>query len=91
MYVIDRAGKGFIVINTSKPFERGHTHLKSLKMAKTIVCNVKNNKMPKTRNHYLLISHIRLSSDDGYIGKINELLRVRQSKGKRSYYNCMRG
>jgi hypothetical protein len=80
----------FIVWNTLKPFsengKKGHGHIPSLKMAKTICYNVADNKFPKSRDHYILISHIRCSNDEEYISKIEQLLDVRRQKGKTMSY-----
>lgn len=77
---------GYIVYNTKKPFESGHTHLKSFGMAKVIINNVINKKNPKTNNMYLLESHIRLSNNEKYISYIKHLIDVRKCK-KDEYFN----
>ena len=38
-YIILRVKKGYIVYNTKKTFENGHTHLQSFEMSKTIIDN----------------------------------------------------
>lgn len=77
---------GYIVHNTRKPFENGHTHLNSFSMAKVIVNNVIHKKNPKTNNIYLLESHIRLSEDEKYISYIKHLIDVKKCK-KDEYFN----
>lgn len=77
---------GYIVHNTRKPFENGHTHLNSLNMAKVIVNNVIHKKKPKTNNIYLLESHIRLSEDEKYISYIKHLIGVKKCR-KDEYFN----
>lgn len=71
---------GYIVYNTNKPFEKGHSHLKSFEMAKVVINNVIYEKKPKTGNIYLLESHIRLSDSDKYITYINGLIEVRKCR-----------
>lgn len=71
---------GFIVYNTKKPFEKGHSHLKSFEMAKVVINNVIYEKKPKTDNIYLLESHIRLSDSDKYITYINGLIEVKKCR-----------
>ena len=71
---------GFIVYNTKKEWEEGHTHLNSFDMAKTIISNVINNKKPKTNNLYLLRSHIRISDNSKYTKYIEELIKRRYIK-----------
>lgn len=78
---------GYIVYNTNKEWENGHTHLDSFDMAKTIISNVMKHKKPKTSNMYLIKSHIRLSNDPEYIKFIEELIEVKKSKNKQVYRN----
>ena len=77
---------GYIIHNTSKPFEEGHSHLKSFEMAKVIINNVIYKKKPKTSNIYLLESHIRLSNNDKYVSYIKHLIEVKKRK-KDEYIN----
>ena len=84
-----KSGKkiGYIAYNTRKEWEEGHTHLESFNMAKTIIDNVIKHKKPKTKNLYLLQSHIRLTDDPSYIKFINELVDAKKNKKKTSYRN----
>lgn len=86
-YIILAVKKGYVVYNTTGPFEKSHTHLRSFSMAKTVIDNCIRKKMPKTRNLYLLSSHIRISTDDKYINMIEELIEVKESKDKLKYRN----
>ncbi len=79
--------KGYILYNTKKQFEQGHTHLHGFSISKTILSNVKYRKIPKTHDLYLLKSHIRVSDDDNYIRKIEQLIEVRTNKTKVNYRN----
>ena len=81
-----RKQKRIIVRNMRQEFEY-HSHVDSERVAKTICNNVVNKKFPKTRNHWLLISHIRVSDDPEYTKKIEKLLEVRRDKGKKYFYN----
>lgn len=78
---------GFIVYNTKKEWEEGHTHLNSFDMAKTIISNVIKNKKPKTNNLYLLRSHIRISDNSKYTRYIEELINTKRSKSNNKYRN----
>ena len=78
---------GFIAYNKKKGWEKGHTHLNSLDMAKTIINNVSKRKKPRTNNLYLLRSHARLSCDDKYAKFIEELISSKKNKGKKTYIN----
>lgn len=84
-----KSGKkiGYIAYNTRKEWEDGHTHLESFNMAKTIIDNVIKHKKPKTKNLYLLQSHIRLTDDPSYIKFINELIDTKKNKRKINYHN----
>ena len=78
---------GYIAYNTRKEWEEGHTHLESFNMAKTIIDNVIKHKKPKTKNVYLLQSHIRLTDDPSYVRFINELMDAKKNKRKVGYRN----
>ena len=84
-----KSGKkiGYIAYNTKKEWEEGHTHLESFNMAKTIIDNVIKHKKPKTKNLYLLQSHIRLTDNPLYVKFINEIIDAKKNKRKSSYRN----
>ena len=84
-----KSGKkiGYIAYNTRKEWEEGHTHLESFNMAKTIIDNVIKHKKPKTKNLYLLQSHIRLTDDPSYVRFINELIDAKKNRRKINYHN----
>lgn len=86
-YIILAVKKGYIICNTTMPFDKSHTHLRSFSMAKTIIDNCIMKKTPKTNNLYLLESHIRISNDAKYIRMIEELIEVKESKDKLKYRN----
>ena len=72
-YIIIRKYTGYIIINTKKDFNKGHTHIKNYNMAKTLINLVKNNKLPKSNNSYILDSLIRLSDNKEYIKELEKL------------------
>ena len=84
-----RSGKkvGYIAYNTRKEWEEGHTHLESFNMAKTIIANVIGHKKPKTKNSYLLHSHIRICDDQEYVEFIEQLMETKKQKGRHEYIN----
>lgn len=87
-----RNGKhSFIVINTKKGFDKGHTHLNNYKQAVYIISCVKNKKIPKSFSKYLLISLIRLSADAKYTSEVEELINTREQKGKKANYHNQGG
>lgn len=92
--IIKPSSGGFLVINLTKVnkygFEKAHTHIKSKMVARTIKNNVMYNRFPKTRNQYLLTSHIRVSNNENYIKKIEQLIDTRKNKGNQKYVNCQK-
>ena len=65
----------YIVHNTNKPFEDGHTHINNFNTAKYLAYLIAYKRMPKN-NHlsfYLIDSLIRLSDDNKYINKLKDL------------------
>ncbi|SKC49174.1 hypothetical protein [Maledivibacter halophilus] len=92
--IIKPSNGGFLVINLTKlnkyGFKNAHTHIKNKMVAKTIKTNVMYNRFPKTRNQYLLTSHIRVSNNENYIKKIQQLINTRNNKGKQQYINCQK-
>lgn len=83
-----KSGKkvGYIAYNTRKEWENGHTHLESFNMAKTIIDNVIKHKKPKTKNLYLLQSHMRLSDSEEYDKFITDIVESK-NKNKCNYKN----
>lgn len=63
-----------------------HTHVHSLKLAETIVNNVCSEKIPLHSHSRTLVSMMRLSNNESYISKINELLDTRRQKGRKQPY-----
>lgn len=64
-----------------------HTHLKSKYFCKKLIDYVVSEKIPKRVSNYILMSCIRLSTNENYIQKISALLDMRKSKTKQFYYN----
>ena len=63
-----------------------HTHMKSKQLAKTVIHNVCYGKIPLNSRDYTLISMYRLSNDEKYRSKIQEILNTRKQKGKKDNY-----
>lgn len=65
-----------------------HTHVKSKKLAETIIKNVCSEKIPLHSHSRTLVCMKRLSDNNEYIKKIDELLSIREQKGrKQDYFN----
>ena len=78
---------GFIVYNTKKNWENGHSHLNSRAISESVIKNVIYKRKPKTNNLYVLKSHARVSNDEKYIKFIENLIEVKRSKEKNKYIN----
>lgn len=89
-YIILRVKKGYVVYNTKKRFENGHTHLQSFEMSKTIIDNCIKKKRPKTNSLYLLESHIRVTNDSKYKKILEEILDSKQDRTKDNKYHNRR-
>ena len=63
-----------------------HTHVKSKRLAETIISNVCSEKIPLHSHSRTLVSMKRLSNNKMYIKKIDELLNVRKQKGRKQPY-----
>lgn len=63
-----------------------HTHVKSKRLAETIISNVCSEKIPLHSHSRTLVSMKRLSNNKMYIKKIDELLNVRKQKGRKQHY-----
>ena len=63
-----------------------HTHVKSKHLAETIINNVCNEKIPLHSHSRTLESMKRLSDNEKYIKKIEEILEVRKQKGRKQHY-----
>lgn len=79
-FIVFRVGDGFIVHNTSKAFEEGHTHIMNYNTAKHIIDLVSHKSIPHHLSRYLLTSLVRLSDDEEYRNKVNSLLYNKRKK-----------
>lgn len=88
-FIVLAVGHEYIVVNREKIFKDGHTHLQSFKQAMYIVNMALSKRLPKHLSAYLLTSLIRVSDDEDYKQKIQELLDTKQDKrrGNAGYHN----
>lgn len=86
-FIILRASKGFIVYNTKKEWESGHSHLRSFKAAKTAINLVRKGKMPRSRGFYYLTTLQRIATDERYVARIEQLKTTRRQKGRKQVYH----
>lgn len=75
-FLILRANKEYIVLNTKKEFEVGHTHIRNKRTAKYLIDCALKKRIPKSFSYYLLTSLQRISTDDKYIQKIEKRKEV---------------
>lgn len=64
-----------------------HSHFQSKQLAKKVIHNVCTGKIPLNTSDYALESMRRLSNDEKYCDKIQQLLDTRKSKSKKFYFN----
>lgn len=64
-----------------------HTHVHSKHLAETIINNVCSEKIPLHSHSRTLESMKRLSCNEKYIKKIDEILETRMNKSHQTYYN----
>ena len=84
-YAVYSVNNGYVVHNTNYKFAKKHTHINKLDTCKQIISNILTNKMPKTRNIYLLTSYCRVADDTSYISDIQSI--IDKHKNKQQYYN----
>lgn len=71
---------GYIVHNTAKEFDVGHTHIINFNTATYLVRLCHTKRLPNDTPRYLIISLIRLSNDDIYTNKAQSLLSKKYKK-----------
>lgn len=71
---------GFIIHNTHKPFEIGHTHINNFNTAKYIINIALHKSVPYHTSNYILESITRVSEDENYINTIKSLYTKKRYK-----------
>ena len=84
-YIIIQVSKGFIIVNRRKRFIEGHTHIKTFKTAKYLIDLAIHNSMPYNLSPYLLTSLTRISENETYRRKIQDLISNKRNRGLRRY------
>lgn len=92
-YIIFKGGDSdYIVYNTNKRFKQGHSHLKSYKRAKEVVRHSINKHFPLHWSNYFIHTMIRLTEDEVFKSRLEELRTTRKAKGrKKNYRNINNG
>ena len=86
-YIIFRVKNGFVVYNTRKKFEDGHTHLKNYNACVSAINLCIKCKIPRNKSYYFLRSLSRISNDEYYSNEISSLIDVKKSKSNLNYRN----
>ena len=84
---IDKLKNGTFRITRTDVQGDYHTHLDSRRLAKVIIANVCNEKIPLNSHSRTLECMERLTTNNKYKNKIEELLNTRKCKTKQVYYN----
>lgn len=86
-FKVYRAGHQYIVHNSRFDFKEKHSHIRNLKTAKQVIYYVKNHIIPRKLSSYLMQSLIRVSGDEHYIKDLEQLIEVRERKGRKPKYH----
>lgn len=70
----------YVVYNSKKQWEDGHTHIHTYKQALYLVDCILKSKIPKKTNKYFLVSLLRLAKDKHYIQQITNILEGNEAK-----------
>ena len=98
-YNVYQVGNEFIIHNTHKPWKdsfnrdnNGHTHVEHKKTAIWLCELAAYKRIPRTKCLYFYQSLIRISDDETYTRKLEEMYEVKTKKkyDKKYYYNVNR-
>lgn len=78
----------YIIHNSNKRFEDGHTHLRSKRRSYEVAENTIKKHFPRHWSNYFIESMIRLTEDELFEKRLKKLREVR--KGKERYYYTRR-
>ena len=70
----------YIIHNTRKKFQEGHTHLRNFKTCKYIIDIAKHKSIPRTFSKRIIDSIIRISDDETYIKKLTHYKNNKKKK-----------
>lgn len=75
-YVIYQVKHGYIVHNTKKHFEEGHTHVYRFNKAKSLIDLAVRKKLPNTPRQWEIESLLRIVKDEQYKKSLRSLKEV---------------
>ena len=78
-YIILKASDGYIVHNTKKKFEKGHSHIRSFQKAKSIIDLCVRKKLPNRPTKWEIESLIRVSNDSEYINELKIYMEKKEN------------
>lgn len=82
----------YILYNKHKDFKDGHTHLNNYNTAMWLMKLFSSRKLPHDLGSlYLLQSLKRISDDDNYTRKVQELIDSKSNKSRKYYINVQKG
>lgn len=73
-YSIYRCDYGYVIHNTNKEFENGHTHIRTFCKAKSLIDLAVRKKLPNTPKDWEIESLIRIVKDKEYKKQLINLL-----------------
>ena len=73
-YSIYKCSDGYVVHNTNKEFENGHTHIHNYNKAKSIIDLAVRKKMPNTPRKWEIECLLRIVKDKKYKERLRSLL-----------------
>lgn len=86
-FMIIQVAHEYVVVNRTKPFEKGHTHIKNFKTAKYVISQAIRYNIPSDLSPYLLTSLKRITSNEDYAEKLDIVIKNKKNKVQK-YTNC---
>lgn len=73
-YSIYKVSEGYIIHNTNKNFNKGHSHVRSFNKAKSLIDLCVRKKLPNTPRAWEIESLIRITNNNTYRNKLRNIL-----------------
>lgn len=74
----------YIIHNIHKPFASGHTHIKEFSTTEYLINLAHHRSLPNRNLKYFIESLIRISDDENYTRKLQELSKMKLKKKRSS-------
>lgn len=84
-FIIQRTETGFRVCRSD--VNKSHIHFKNYHAAKRLIDNVVDKIIPRRVGNYYLSCIVRLTKNEKYKEKVEQLLECRKSKSRQRYFN----